>query len=585
MRVKNKGSAKRVSSLSAVFLLLSFTALAAWAAALLPPERFSNTGAVSGEADGIQPGGDRHNSYAWTMETMKNSTGEEYLYVGSNRDLGYLLMSQGLDDAQIAEYFNGDIAAPESGDIRARIFRRRTSGEGDWETVYTAEIPLEYGYRGVIPYAAPGEALPSLYFGSIGASGTRLLKLVPDFEPGDIPETVFQTEAESNQSLRSLATYDGGSGEKLYMGLNVPTSAIEDHAESALQIVESTTPGLDAWTPVASLSDFPGARTQAGIWDMISFNGWLYAFIGSSYSGADDDGFLVFKGKPVPEGTYGRNAAGWRWVPVVSSAAGAKYPNGAGNPSNAAASPFLYSAEGKDYVYVTTFADLPSAISLVGGGSLTDVFDCLYPCQVYRFDGDDNWEMIIGNPQDSGGVFTERLGNFGAGFFNAPEAVADLPAVFSSPRELSMNQYAWRAGVYRGKLYVTTMDANVLLDYAKNIAPEEQKAAVELLIEAFRDYNPNPLGFDLYSTGDGVSFTPVTTNGFGDKYNYGGRTVKATENGIFIGTANPFYGCQVWKLSEEEEEPVVSGGSGGCSAAGATPFALLLALPLFLLKR
>ena len=580
-------------------LLLACLGLAAWAGALLPPERFSNFGSLSGDPDGLVPGGDRHNTYAWSMESMKNSAGYEYLYVGSNRDMGYLVLSSnGMSGDEIMALSGGDLVPPDGGDLRGRIFRKRTDGTGDWEIVYTSEMipgtpyPFDMGYRGAVSYAAPGEAGPSLYFGSMGFVSTRLLKITPDFEPGGIPETVFQTEPGASASLRPMTVYDGDDGDKLYIGV---LKANDDPSLADIQILESTHPSMDpgAWKQVAFLSDFPGARTttaavaSGGVWDMVSFNGWLYAFIGSFYTGADDDGFMVFKGKPVPEGTYGRNAAGWRWVPVVAMAAGAKYPNGAGNPSNIAPTPFPYSVDGKDYVYVGTCADLPTAISMVTrGGSVTDFFRALYPVQVYRFDGDDNWEMVIGNPQDSRGVFTERLGNFGAGFFNAPEAVADLPAVFSSPRELSMNQYQWRMGVYKGKLYVTTMDANVLLDYAKNIAPEEQKAAVELLIEAFRDYNPNPLGFDLYSTGDGVSFTPVTTNGFGDKYNYGGRTLKATGNGIFIGTANPFYGCQVWKLAEEEEEePVVSGGSGGCSAAGSTPFALLLALPLLLLKR
>jgi len=604
---RKEGKLKRVTRfLLAASLLIGIFSLAAFAA--LNTERFSNIGATSGQADGLEPGGDRHNSYAWCMESMTNSGGEEYLYVGSNRDLGYLLLSGGVTDEQILELFNGDMPLP-NGDLKARIFRKKTDGLGDWETVYTSEnipntqYPYDLGYRGVVSYAAPGESLPSLYFGSFGTVNTRLLKITPDFQSGDTPEIVYETAVASESSLRALEVYDYGSGKKLYMGVLKPN---DDPAQADLQILEAATPEPDGWKPVAFLSDFPGTRTtpetmaSGGVWDMVAFNGWLYAFIGNYYTGTDGDGFMVFKGKPVPEGTEGRNAAGWLWVPIVSTPAGsnAKYPNSLGNLRHMTASPYLYSVGGRDYVYVGTFADIPTAISLLAGGTLTDLLDCLYPCQVYRFDANDNWEMVIGNPQDSNGVFTARVGNFGAGFYNAPTTIADLPSVISSPRELSMNQYCWRMDVYNGKLYATTMDANVLLDYAKNFAStEEQKLAIEALIQVYRTYNSNPLGFDLYNTEDGVNFSAVTTDGFGDKFNYGGRTVKATDEGIFIGTANPFYGCQVWKLVEDvippgdddddddDDDTGGGGGGGGCSGVNLAPFALLLLLPMLVLKR
>ena len=36
----------------------------------------------------------------------------------------------------------------------------------------------------------------------------------------------------------------------------------------------------------------------------------------------------------------------------------------------------------------------------------------------------------------------------------------------------------------------------------------------------------------------------------GDPYNYGSRVFAITDNGLCIGTANPFYGAQVWLLDE-----------------------------------
>lgn len=57
-------------------------------------------------------------------------------------------------------------------------------------------------------------------------------------------------------------------------------------------------------------------------------------------------------------------------------------------------------------------------------------------------------------------------------------------------------------------------------------------------------------GFDMVRTSDGENFEVVTNDGFGDKYNYGGRSMVATEYGLYIGTANPFYGAQLYRLSD-----------------------------------
>ena len=60
-------------------------------------------------------------------------------------------------------------------------------------------------------------------------------------------------------------------------------------------------------------------------------------------------------------------------------------------------------------------------------------------------------------------------------------------------------------------------------------------------------------GFDLLVSSDGINFEAITRNGFNDKYNHGVRGFVSTEEGLFIGTANPFYGTQLWKLNESDE--------------------------------
>lgn len=114
---------------------------------------------------------------------------------------------------------------------------------------------------------------------------------------------------------------------------------------------------------------------------------------------------------------------------------------------------------------------------------------------------------------------------------------------------------------YHGELYTAEGDgAEALGILVKlNVATGESK-------KLCKNYNGIPesaevcgqyldkatFGFDLYVTEDGVNFTKITDNGFGDPYNHGLRAFGITDRGLYIGTANPFYGTQVWQLREEE---------------------------------
>ena len=64
----------------------------------------------------------------------------------------------------------------------------------------------------------------------------------------------------------------------------------------------------------------------------------------------------------------------------------------------------------------------------------------------------------------------------------------------------------------------------------------------------------NQWGFDLYRTSDGETFEVITQNGFNDKYNYGCPSFLATEEGLYIGTCNPFYGGQLYLLTNNSCE-------------------------------
>lgn len=73
-------------------------------------------------------------------------------------------------------------------------------------------------------------------------------------------------------------------------------------------------------------------------------------------------------------------------------------------------------------------------------------------------------------------------------------------------------------------------------------------------------------GFDLYVSEDGINFETVTIDGFGDPYNHGLRVFAEAGPGLCIGTANPFYGTQLWferaELGYKATHTFVSGTVG-----------------------
>ena len=93
-----------------------------------------------------------------------------------------------------------------------------------------------------------------------------------------------------------------------------------------------------------------------------------------------------------------------------------------------------------------------------------------------------------------------------------------------------------------------------ILDALKSLAAAFDLDGLRMYFSISNKLLKNEPGFDLYVTKDGENYTELTLNGFHDKFNFGGRTLVANEDGLYIGTANPFYGAQVWRITEVEED-------------------------------
>ena len=93
---------------------------------------------------------------------------------------------------------------------------------------------------------------------------------------------------------------------------------------------------------------------------------------------------------------------------------------------------------------------------------------------------------------------------------------------------------------------------------------------LELRVTINTNLEADALGCSVYRTSDGLNYTPVTTNGFNDKFNYGLRTFLPTTKGLFMGMANPFYGAQFWKLGDFPSSDTGGGGHGGGGGSAST---------------
>ena len=613
---------KRVGLSGIVFLMLFFFLAVSGAGAAALPEnttvqKWSGSAAlpvVPGEADGL--GKDPANSYAWSMAEYG-----EYIYVGTNRNFLKNLFVSLAGGAPSGMF-------PDDDDNRARIFRKLRSGSGDWEIFYTSpevsitvdggqakNVPLDYGYRGMHVW---NDALYIVSYSFFDSPYSRVLRLADPSGTGSDLEEVLRVENQGGSGLRSVISFGGA----LLIGTEnldvfrsadpraqaavtepIPMISVSLPTGSTIFVTPGDLGGKDGWTSVANASDFPGvtppenASGWGGIWDFAVYKDRLYVSIADPLNG-----FALYKtdGK-FPETTKNLPPSPWAWIPIAAgglkkAGVGAAleepagpaplYPAGLGTYQNIA----LGLTEFNGTMYAGTFSNWKDIlVALATSKSQEDLARNLAiilanwtPPQVYRFGEDDVWEMVVGDEGVLPG-FDTRTSSWRAGFFPASD-----PAIIN----LSTNRYIWNMKVHKGHLFMGTMDMlPILIAFAESLEGTQYGTQVKLLLDSFTAGNSeNPAGFDLFVTADGSDIQPVTLDGgfgetfgetasgdVGDFYNYGVRTLLSSGDDLFVGTANPFKGAQVWKLSAQEP---AAGSGGGCSSQNAGIFALLLLLPL-----
>lgn len=118
-----------------------------------------------------------------------------------------------------------------------------------------------------------------------------------------------------------------------------------------------------------------------------------------------------------------------------------------------------------------------------------------------------------------------------------------------------------------------------------DIIPDKFKGLYEMLVKLTSKANlkayakslpylaKSKRGFNLFEITDrsaaneGVTVGTVTDNGFGDPFNHGLRIFCDTDDYIVVGTANPFYGTQLWRVRNTQYAVNVSATEGGSASA------------------
>jgi hypothetical protein len=449
--------------------------------------------------------GDGHNSYAHAMAWFKGR-----LYVTTMRGAFALMRSRlslGLDTWPVEgppDPFDLDLAA----EIWAYDPKRDL-----WERAYKAPsitgshgkpIPRDISYRSIAVYQPTPADDPVLYVSTWSPArgpGPVILKSTDGrhFDVTCEPGLVGLPVT----TIRSLLQFKG----RLYTtpaGSRGGNTNISGH----VVVYESRDPAAGHWEPVSDLGF--GDFSNKSLHEMCAWGDHLYA--GTLNLG----GFQLWRSTCEGEPPY-------TWEKVLEQGAW----RGKLNQGVLSMMPF------KGCLYIGT--------GIQGGG--IDRANGVGPAaaELIRLHDDMSWDLIVGEPRDTPDGRKEPLSGRHAGF------------------DSFFNGYFWRMCEHDGWLYMGTFEWSSVLGYVKHsrwpgafsniLAYVGPKALLE-----------NQSGFDLYRSHDGENWVPVTTNGMGNPYNMGLRTLESTPYGLFIGTANP-WGPRIMPLDGDQ---YVDNPRGGC---------------------
>jgi hypothetical protein len=441
----------------------------------------------------------RQNNYAWSMTDLG-----DYIYVGTGRNILVNVIRTIVPNAQIPA-----LIRPEAIDNLAEIWRYKKDGSLPWQRVYKAPDDSGIvGFRFMLRHMPFGGS-PCIYAAAFGTRA-QVLKTTNGVDWFILPDTVLQ-----GTSSRAMITHRG----KLYVATIDETGDVTDPSAAPL-LYSSKDPEFYPWEPVidSSTPGFDPASNPGGaITNMAVFNNRIYIATSNS------DKIQVWRTNRSEPGLND-------WTLVV---------DGFGVPPNRYT---LSMGVFKNYLYVSGTKQLPLSWLIPMG------------CDIIRIDTDDNWQLVVGGNPLTPFIPAGEQGN---------GSLSGLGSGFNNP----FNVYAWQIQEYKDRLFISTFDDSsnmevILTTLLANRAALEQmigSAITNLLIGIYMAVVAilrqirYPIGFDLYMSEDGINFQSVVLRGLNNPNNYGGRILYVdSDDGLYLGTANPFQGCEVWELSDIE---------------------------------
>ena len=462
-------------------------------------QKFRKITPVNG-LDTQDPDNAMQNNYAWSITQLG-----DYIYVGTARNIPYSIFSN--------QVF-GDIPppkelTPENPMMAGEIWRYRLDGTEEWQRVYRSpEDLVNLGFRFMITYTTPnGET--AIYAGALTLTPQLfMLKSTDGINWRLLPNDI------AGFSTRYMVEHKG----KLYMG------ALPLTGQAPIQLYSSFDPEENGWDLVDVYGD-PDKNPRGNVDLLLSYNDHLYVGTGRH------TGFELWR-------TLGEEPQKDQWKLVVDQGAG-----DARNEHPWALAVF------KDYIYIGTAIEA-AVLSLNPNQQIIPPkgFDLI------RVDRNDNWELIVGGKpvvptEPTTGIRGLPRSGFLSGFANIS------------------NAYCWQLAVQNDELYLGTFSWSVLIpafipllpkilipmlpNNIKNLVslflPNILNILLEIFSELLMTLGQWTFGFDLWKTKDGIYWIPVSLNGLGNPHNYGVRMLYlADNNNLYLGTANPFDGLEVW---------------------------------------
>jgi len=376
-------------------------------------------------------------------------------------------------------------------DARGQIWRYHPP-TNVWEKIRCAELtepingirfPYFTGIRNMIEFQAAGESRPALYMPTFAPKGGPPPMILRTENGLDYERlSLTGTSAQRFNSFRPMVNFKG----RLWIAPTGKSGA--GSAAGTAMVMASDNPASSPWQQ-CNETNFGDAHNE-GIFEMTVFNGFLYA------GTVNPDGFQLWK-------TDGENFPRCRWARVLTG--------GGGRGGNNQAVGSMKEFRGALYL----------GVSIINGGY--DRNHGLGPAaaELLRVFPDDTWELVVGE-----GRLTEQ---------GLKLPLSGMSAGFDNP----FNTYIWRMGVHDGWLYAGTFSVAGVVQYfspdkfSERVKRIMDRDRIELLAEKLG-------GCALWRSRDGKLWLPVTTNGFGNPFNYGIRALISTPHGLFVGTANPF---------------------------------------------